>query len=1384
MSVITVLRNLTFNEGDVILHFGYSVEIAYPIEDEEIIKRFRNAVSAIQAQGKQARIAMFDTVLTFPGARFPWEALVEVCRELGVLSFIDGAHGVGHIDLAHLGSVGPDFMVSNCYKWLMVPRGCAILYVPFRNQALIATSMPTSWGYETNEERAKLNPQEYFSRLFNKVSTTDNTPYCCVPLALKFRALVCSGEANIRKYYDGSKVAKWMQERTSAEYETYLPIKFYAGEFWCRVSGQIYLTMDDFEWAAKTLQQLCERAIAAQLFGGSERPTFVLPVVSIPIPRISDCNGRRAPSDLASRIASKAQAKASATATNKSKSTRPKHTPKAKDAEAVTTEGTSPEIIQQVFSSLQGLEQSYRTISRRLKQFEQQPNEGSAPGANTADASQPVTTDGNKSMNQSVHKSAQKLGSKLRVLSGTLEVLRNVLGSQQISIGELSKEARKQNKPTKDANKAKPTNAAETRTDADVSRASDSLSVKSFIKKIPTGAAAVAATVAATVPTPTPEAPSTPSPPLRKDLGPLDSLPAHDKYFPRVPAVEPSTESQSPEAKTARKPKKPNVITKKSPPNVKVAKASKLELTPVDRPGGPEVPKLAYGLDRVLFNPGVYHLQDPRSRVYNFDPYLSKIMPTTEFDFGALKKYVTSSKDTTLNDLAAKLGKKYSGSTSSMTSMLSHFHFLLSAWRPINPENLSQGFEPDFSSYTLISRAPAAIFLTLKNGVYSIDADKEYDTANVLSMLGKSMEKLLTLPKEEFERYRHKYSDSITEEERNAEEAFHFSTLGDFLMRSQLDAYDKRLPGTGMFDLKTRAVVSIRMDAAQFKKGQGYEIRRRFGQWESFEREYYDMIRAAFLKYSLQVRMGRMDGIFVAFHNTQRIFGFQYIPLEEMDTALHGTDDRSLGDQEFKLSLHLLNEVLDRATRKFPGRTLRLHVETRPGDPPFTYIFARPVTDEEVAQVQNSNQAAVAEFERKLMGIEQEENEAEASELDIEPQPAQEEEMADTPEETRQQTLEFWEEMQDKVEEAVENDALGVNHVREAIQSALEQSGLLKARSAEEAQSYVESLLDALTGSQASDASKAAEDEYPAVSSELASPDTVNEVSAGEDSVTEGGQARLEFTEEPQSSVEEADSASSALESSTRSSDLSLKELILRVAERIDNRPETEETTLTPEQAASEISKLGEFERLLVKLVETKHEKSSSETTEDVAPALSPESNETPAEAANEASAADKTAPAAEEQPKEEPLEDIVGDEILGMHLTVRNKVDNKYVTRPERPKDRSSRPLRWTLEYSIEEIPAQSAKRIYQSIQTRRKKALKSDSDDRSNQWRQMWQGKLQDMSQRGRRFRQKEDAHGRKNPVHLFEREEPLTWQEAFGHEDNWLENQKKSDGKKEDD
>jgi len=435
---------------------------------------------------------------------------------------------------------------------------------------------------------------------------------------------------------------------------------------------------------------------------------------------------------------------------------------------------------------------------------------------------------------------------------------------------------------------------------------------------------------------------------------------------------------------------------------IKTIDPTKLDLVPIEKPQ-PPVPNLAYGLERVLFNPGVYHLRDPRSRVFNFDPYLESIMPVEEFDFNALKEYITSSRDEILLSAAAAERKKYTGSTSSMTSALAHFHFLLSQWRPVNTSNLSQGFPDTLRTFTQLQRAPSAIFLRWRNGTYAIDADKEFDSANILMMLGKSMEKLLTLPTQDFEKYRKENSDQISEGERNEAESFHYTTMGDFLMRSQLDAYDPRIPGTGMFDLKTRAVVSIRMDARNYHNGLGYEIRSRHGEFESYEREYYDMIRAAFLKYSLQVRMGRMDGIFVAFHNTERIFGFQYISLPEMDLALHGQEDLTIGDSEFKLSLELLNRVLDRATAKFPEQSLRIFFETRDTVTPFMYIFAEPVTEHEIQEIQNSKKAEIEEYERTVLGIQRE----------------------STPEEIeREQDEAEWEELQAKVEDSVDNDEL------------------------------------------------------------------------------------------------------------------------------------------------------------------------------------------------------------------------------------------------------------------------------------------------------------------------------------------------------------------------
>lgn len=50
-----------------------------------------------------------------------------------------------------------------------------------------------------------------------------------------------------------------------------------------------------------------------------------------------------------------------------------------------------------------------------------------------------------------------------------------------------------------------------------------------------------------------------------------------------------------------------------------------------------------------------------------------------------------------------------------------------------------------------------------------------------------------------------------------------------------------------------------------------------------------------------------MDGVLVAYHNTARIFGFQYVSLEEMEERLYGSGN---GTRVFNKCVSLLERVL------------------------------------------------------------------------------------------------------------------------------------------------------------------------------------------------------------------------------------------------------------------------------------------------------------------------------------------------------------------------------------------------------------------------------------------------------------------------------------------
>ena len=332
--VNTVLRSLGLGEGDKVVYFdcvypacertveyledsvgAVGVRVRLPLVSatrEEIVSALRDAIRRERGGGGggRVRVAIFETIAAMPGVRLPFEDLVQACRRESVLSLVDGAHGVGHIPL-DLTELGADFFVSNCHKWLYVPRGCAVLHVPVRNQPLIRSALPTSYGYR----RPPGGDSSAFVEMFKFVGTVDYSPYLTVPAAIAWRKEV-GGEEAIMKYCwtigkagadlvadrlktevmrsdggeecalwnvripictvdseagttgtstkvpeeDAEKVTDFMTSKMVDEHNTYIAlIPNYHGHWWARFSGQIYLELKDFEFAARALLELVAR---------------------------------------------------------------------------------------------------------------------------------------------------------------------------------------------------------------------------------------------------------------------------------------------------------------------------------------------------------------------------------------------------------------------------------------------------------------------------------------------------------------------------------------------------------------------------------------------------------------------------------------------------------------------------------------------------------------------------------------------------------------------------------------------------------------------------------------------------------------------------------------------------------------------------------------------------------------------------------------------------------------------------------------------------------------------------------------------------------------------------------------------------------------------
>ncbi len=80
------------------------------------------------------------------------------------------------------------------------------------------------------------------------------------------------------------------------------------------------------------------------------------------------------------------------------------------------------------------------------------------------------------------------------------------------------------------------------------------------------------------------------------------------------------------------------------------------------------------------------------------------------------------------------------------------------------------------------------------------------------------MEKMLTMDRAAFGALLKRRLTVPSDPHKPQRESFRFIRTGDFLLRSQLDCIDERLP-LQIFDIKTRATVPVRLDVGNYQVG-------------------------------------------------------------------------------------------------------------------------------------------------------------------------------------------------------------------------------------------------------------------------------------------------------------------------------------------------------------------------------------------------------------------------------------------------------------------------------------------------------------------------------------------------------------------------------------
>lgn len=311
--VNTVLRSLPFEAGDELLVSSHeynacsnairyagekcgakvlTVDFPFPIESEEAI--FEAVMAKVT---DKTRLLLIDHVTSQTGLVLPIKRIIDVLKERGIDTLVDGAHAPGMLAL-DLDALGAAYYTGNCHKWLCAPKTAGFLHVRSDRQSAIRPLTISHGANSPRTDRSRMQIE------FGWMGTRDPSAVLSVPYAIEYMSELLSGgwpeimdrnrrlalagrkvicetldvslpspdsmigslasipleNPNLGKPYQSLKYQSIWQEALIKRYNIELPLFAWPSppNHIVRISAQVYNELSHYEWLARALKDLSE----------------------------------------------------------------------------------------------------------------------------------------------------------------------------------------------------------------------------------------------------------------------------------------------------------------------------------------------------------------------------------------------------------------------------------------------------------------------------------------------------------------------------------------------------------------------------------------------------------------------------------------------------------------------------------------------------------------------------------------------------------------------------------------------------------------------------------------------------------------------------------------------------------------------------------------------------------------------------------------------------------------------------------------------------------------------------------------------------------------------------------------------------------------------